>query len=261
MSAFSTWMRRDRDPLSVAHLGRGMTVSTSVRFRDAYPAWRAGTCDGKAGMLDAADLTLDLSTYYLQGLRATYEQADRHEYLAMEAALAPVRRSLEALDRERTDLLQELDLHRDDLEKLHGRAKPDLSSIQRGVAEANADDSVVLARRQRTWDAPVSAKKAEIGQLESRLRSIDAQAADHLAIVEVGFDVAVTRTDRTRKYYERAGELYRRAFSRAAANGTVIQAAGIGTITIPAPEWTQKPCPWIPAGLQPTTAQKESAHV
>jgi len=263
MSQFGTWMRRGGDPLATAYLGRRLTVSSHLRLRDALPAWIAGRGDGKAGMLDAANLEQGgrVSTYWLQRNAASYEQTDRAEFLAMEATLAPAIRALDALVRERDELLGALDSQRAELEHLQQRAKPELATISRGVAEVNTDDAVVLARRQRLWDAPVTAAASRITSLETRIRAIAAEAAGLASIIQVGFGVAISRTDRARKYFERRAEVYRRALSRSSANGAVIQAAGIGTITIPAPDWTQQRCSWIPAEYLTTTTQKESADV
>lgn len=262
MSQFATWMRGGRDPLSTGYLGRGLRVSRHLRLRDALPAWLAGRGDGKAGMLDAANLEHGgpVSTYWLQRNAASYEQTDRTEFLAMEATLAPAIRALDALVRERDDLLATLDSQRAELERLHERTKPELSTISRGVAEAHTDDAVVLARRQRLWNAPVTAAASRVTSLETGIRAITAEAAEHASIIQVGFGVAISRTDRARKYFERRAEVYRRALSRSSANGAVIQAAGIGTITIPAPDWTRQRCSWIPTEYT-ITPQKESADV
>ena len=261
MSAFV----REHDPLAVASLDRTLVTTLPLSVRRAVLAWFAGRGDGKSGVFDAVNLDEGASdSFWLRRNAAEFEQADRAEFLAMQARVADPSRRLEGLVRERSDLAADRDVLTAELDDLLGREAPVMSTIVRGPAETNAADSILLARRQRTWNQPVLAMRRRILTLEERIRAIDVESAHLAAVISVAFSVAVSRSERLRRFYERPAEIYRRALSRTASNGAQIQAAGIGTTTLTVPVWTTQPCPWIPAGYvtDPTPIEtKETADV
>lgn len=268
MSASGAWMTRTNDPLSARYLGRAIATTPPLSPFRLISAWFAGRADGMRGVLDAVDFAdgTPVDTYWLHRNAAAFEQADRRQYLAMEARVAGPSRALASLARERRELSDECDSQRDALAELLDREQPTPSTIVRGAAEQSAHESVVLARRQRHWDRPVLLVRGRIESLEQRMHAIDVESAKLAAIIMVAHSVAVSRSQELRRFYERPAETYRRALSRSAVNGAVVQAAGINTVTLPVPAWTTEPCRWISSdyAITPTTRTtdtKESADV
>jgi hypothetical protein len=253
------------DPLDRGYVASDLVTTPRLSlFRWAVTVL-AGCRDGLRGVLDQVDLTESgaVNTFWLQTNSAAYAQADRQEFLAMQARVAAPIRALAALARERIDREADLAAQHEQLESLMKRDRPTLEGIVRGPAEESADDVVVLARRQRRWEQPVQVVRNRIAELEQRIRDIDTAAAPLVAVITVAHQVAVSRSERVHQFYERTAETYRRALSRSAANGAEIQAAGINTVTLLPSAWMTAPTTWIPEQYRNSTIteQKETADV
>ncbi|MGV8896351.1 MAG: hypothetical protein ACOH1U_07820 [Rhodoglobus sp.] len=130
--------------------------------------------------------------------------------------------------------------------KVAGEPKPQLSTIDRSVAEKGVDDAIVVGRRQKVWDARVASVDARIDGTIATIRRLEDQAADLNALVQKAFDIAATRARGTHAWYERRASVYLRALTRRHPQGSHLQALLGSTDTIPTPAWISKPCRWVP---------------
>jgi hypothetical protein len=243
-------------------LDRALYLAAPVRLRMHFAAFWAAGGDGRHGVLSAVDpdrmdplyttpgAPSDIETFWIARNRAGFLQADERDLRAMSARVAPCTRELAALADRRALLLAERTGLVGERERLEGRPRPELATIQRGPAEASAHDGVVLARRMRVWAVPVDAVLARVAAIDATLRGIDTEAAAYAAVLDTAFAIELTRSRALRHHYERCAETYRRRLTHRHRDGAAFQAAAMATITIPVPAWNSAPNPWIPSGFR-----------
>jgi hypothetical protein len=241
-------------------LDRPLYLAAPVRWWMRLGAWCAAGSDGRHGVLSAVDADrmdplyttpgapAEIETFWIARNRAGFGQADQRDLRAMSARVAPFARDLSAAVSRRDSAAVERVSLLVELERLEQRPLPALASIQRGPAEASAHDGVLIARRMRTWNGPVSIMRSRIAELEATIARLETTAADLVAVLESAFEIELVRSDALRFHYERCAETYRRRLTHRHRDGASFQVAAMATTTIPAPAWTTASNPWIPTG-------------
>jgi len=257
MMNYSTWMRRNTDPLSSDFLGRRTRLAPLMPIAHRLGSAWAGHREGRKNLPDAMDANGNaystVDTFWLARNRESFREADQRALLRVEARVAAPSRELFALVTLGDQQRELLALARAEREILAARPKPDATTVKRGPAEQGAPDSVVVARRMRTWEQPLTVADAHIAGLAASIVRVDTEAADLHALVSLAHTVALTHSADLRAYYQRRSNIYLRALTRAHLHGGLLQALGTAAAQIPAPQWTLVPSAWIPAGYVPAT--------
>lgn len=261
---------RRLDALNHDFIRRGIRISAWLPWWERLAAWSGGHRDGRFDVLGTTDpgrvLTAPgcadpgFDTFWLGRSRSAFEQADRRAFLDIEARVAMPTYELVRLVREHQNLVTRKQQVVDRIAALSSRVKPHADSVVPGPAEATASIAVVVARRMSAWNAPLASATAELAGIEAHLTRIAESAANLYGVVTVAFEAAVTRSNAIRAHYERRCDVYRRALTHASPNGPLVQAAGAGTLAIPAPAWTTAECPWVPAAYFAITKENSDVH-
>jgi len=234
------------DPLGRRFLAAAPRRAPLMPLWHRWGASSAGTRDGRLGLPElppAGATTFD--TFWISRNRRSFAEADHRSLLRLEARVAPTARELASVVATRDGLVADRDEASATLRMLRERTRPDIASIQRGPGEKTATDSVVLSRRQRDWNAPVSAVASRISDLDKRIAELDKNAAELAALLSTVFGGALTRSSELRAFYQRRADVYARALTRAHASGPQLASLVVST-AIQAPDWTTGDCPWIP---------------
>lgn len=254
-------MSRRTDPLDPRVLNAPVyTVGFLPRLRWLL-ASTAGAADGRRGVLASAfgaagqQRDGEITTHWIGKERAAARQAQDREYVRMATAIAAEASELRDIRVRAAHHMRELDRLTAELAMLRERPTP--TQVRRGPAEQFATDEVVLARRTKAHLAPQQACEARIAELRGRLQADRDRGAHLEGVLEIAFDVLTARCAGIRDFHERPAETYRRRLTHTHRGGADIQAATMGTITIPAPAWATGPNPWI--AVEPTVTEAEGA--
>lgn len=256
------WVSRDADPLDHRYAARYHETSQYLPLLDRFFSWTAGSRD--PGALDIAanesfvvkngdsedESSLPTTRWLTRNMNTCLEAIER-EYLDGESRTARRAHDLDQTHRNILRLTADLlDLH-SEREKVAGEPKPQLSTIERSVAENGVDDAIVLGRRQKVWDARVAGVDARVEATTATIRHLEEQAAELNALVQKAFDIAATRARGAHAWYERRASVYLRGLIHRHPQGSQLQALLGSTDTIPTPAWISKPCPWVPQAYLP----------
>lgn len=251
------WVSRDAHPLDHRYAARYHEASQPLPLLDRLFSWTAGRRDPgvlKVGPNEsfiaktggaADDSSLPTTRWLTRNMNTCLEAIER-EYLDGESRTA---RHAHDLDQTHRNILR----LKDDLLELQAERgqvasepKPQLSIIDRSVAEKGVDDAIVVGRRQKVWDARVAGVDARVEATKATIRGFEERAAELNALVQKAFDIAATRARGAHAWYERRASVYLRALTRRHPQGSQLQALLGSTDTIPTPAWISKPCPWVP---------------
>lgn len=251
------WVSRDADPLDHRYAARFHETSQYLPLLDRFFSWTAGRRDprvleiganesfvAKAGGADG-DGSLPTTRWLTRNMNTCLEAIER-EYLDGESRTARHAHDLDQIHRNILRLKADLLDIRAERVKVADEPKPQLSTINRSVAEKGVDDAIVVGRRQKVWDARVAGVDARIEGTLATIRRLEEQAEDLNAVVQKAFDIAATRARGAHAWYERRASVYLRALTRRHPQGSQLQALLGSTDTIPTPAWISKPCPWVP---------------
>lgn len=191
------------------------------------------------------------TTRWLSRNIKTTEEAMQHEFLDAEARTAYHAHELDSTHRSIVRLRAEIAELREERTTLLGTPKPELAGIVRGAGVKNVPDAVLLGREQQKWNAPIAALAATVTAKRAELEQLEAHAASLSAEVLKVFDLARTRALGNRSYGERRSSVYLRGLTRRHPQGAHLQAILGGTDTIPMPAWISLPCPWVPVDYLP----------
>lgn len=256
------WVSRDAHPLDHRYAARYHETSQPLPLLDRFFSWTAGRRD--PGVLDIAanesfvakvrgtdDQSSLPTTRWLTRNMNTCLEAIEREYLDGESRTA---RHAHDLDQTHRNILR-LGANLLDLQaergKVAGEPTPQLSTINRSVAEKGVDDAIVVGRRQKVWDARVAGVDAQVAATTATIRRLEEHAAQLNALVQKAFDIAATRSRGSHAFYERRASVYLRGLIRRHPQGSQLQALLGGTDTIPTPAWISEPCPWVPQAYLP----------
>jgi len=239
------------DPLAHDFLAEVPKRAPSMPLSHRIGASFAGARDGRRGLPELpAQGSLTFETFWLSRNKESFAEADHRSLLRIEARVAPVARDLARVVATRDQLILDREAARVKLSELRSRPRPDISTVMRRPGEKNAPDTVVVARRQRLWDTPVSAASANLARLDSRIAELESEAAALAALIATAFGGAVTRSADLRAFYSRRANVYARALTRTHEHGPRFSSL-IASTDIPAPAWTTSSCPWIPITYNP----------
>lgn len=246
------WVSRDADPLDHRYAARFHETSQYLPLPDRFFSWTAGRRDpsvleigANESFIAKPDGSLPTTRWLTRNMNTCLEAIER-EYLDGESRTARHAHNLDQTHRNILRLKGDLIELRAERVKVTNEPKPQLSTIDRSVAEKGVDDTIVVGRRQKVWDARLAGADARIEATMAAIRSLEEQAAELNALIQKAFDIAATRARGAHAWYERRASVYLRALILRHAQGTQLQALLGSTDTIPTPAWISKPCPWVP---------------
>ena len=251
------WVSHNAHPLDHLYAARYHETSQKLPCVDRFFSYTAGGRD--TGVLEIAangsfvaktegaeDKSSLPTTRWLTRNMNTCLEAIEREYLDGESRTARLAHDLDQalhnIFRLKVDLL-DLQVERS---RVAGEPKPQLSTINRSIAEKHVDDAIVVGRRQKVWDTQLAGVDARVGSTTAAIGRLEEQAAGLDALVQKAFFIAATRARGTHAWYERRASVYLRGLIRRHPQGSQLQALLGSTDTIPTPAWISKPCPWIP---------------
>lgn len=178
-----------------------------------------------------------VSTAYTARLQATFDEIDRHTFAdTQDACRQPATKLRELI----TDLPR--------LDALIANAESELATIPsqpqqdalrwRNGGELHLDDTAVAIRRTREHNARLGRQSAKLAKLRDERDRHLAACASHAAQLVEAYELGRSISVRLRHFYNRRLATYIRHAQ--------IPAAQAPAITVP--DWTNLPCPWLPAG-------------
>lgn len=178
-----------------------------------------------------------VNTPYTARLQATFDEIDRQTFARIQdECRVPATRLRELVDdMSRIDVL--ITDIQSALANLPSQPSPDELGARNG-GELHLSEHAVATRRSREHAAGVARARAALTELQNQRSSHLAECARSAAALTEAFELARSTSERLRHFYNRRVSTYARHASIAAE----------ATPTIAAPQWTEQPCPWVPAG-------------
>lgn len=183
-----------------------------------------------------------------------FVERDRNDFLAAQAAAAPLMARLQFLqseiERGREAVVQLT------LQRARVTARPTAEELEhRGPGERFDTEAALVSRRRREQQERLAAMDAQMAAARARVDALAAESDGIRAALQVAFETAVIRSERLRQYHERRSSTYLRAYLRILGRRRV-EVTDVHPInaTIPVPEWTISPCPWTLQRSAPVAA-------
>ncbi|WP_083406324.1 hypothetical protein [Mycolicibacterium rutilum] len=197
--------------------------------------------DRTAGRTDRRTLSTAApgsGTALMSRLQATFDENDRSLVVRLREVCEPSARRLRELLDEADRLSAVIDRQRSALAATTPPTAADLA--HRNGGELHLDAEAVSTRRLREHRARVDATNAALESAQRQRNAVLVESVRHTARLVEQFELACTVSEQLRHHYNRRLATYARA-ARLAPGATP-------SITVP--EWTTRPCPWLPHNAQ-----------
>lgn len=177
-------------------------------------------------------------TTYAARLQATFDENDRSAFARTQDACRQPATQLRELSADLTRLEQLTTAAEGTLAKIPSVPSAAELAVRNG-GELHLDDAAVAVRRGREHDARIARAQSTLATLRDERNRHLMLCARHSARLLEEFELGRSVSERLRHYYNRRLANY--------ARQARIPGAAVPVIAVP--DWTTRPCPWLPAGL------------
>jgi len=245
-----------REALSQRHV-KPVVMSLVDRVASGYAGYVEGRVERRSGV--AADDVEAISTAWLERNQHSCHETQQRDLLNAAASVARDSQKLDEAARRILALDSDSLKCAAEIAELEKRPMPTIESAPRGPGERGHEDSVVLERRRRVHDMPlVAARQLDRDLSKERVANLHSALSAH-ARVQTVWSMALIREERTRAYYNRRAEIYRRQFVRALKG----RQRSLGALDrgIPVAEWVSRSNPWVPDSFRTLASMTTSKEI